>query len=150
MKAPLLSKIILEAVVLAENAGLRVDYVTSDGASWNCAMWHRFGVSGSASAIKPSAPHPTDVKRRLFFVSDFPHLVKCIRNGFIKNGYKTPDGHVDVGPIRIAHDLDKCATTLKAMPKITEVHLNPNNFEKMKVNYAFHLFSLEVTRGLFL
>lgn len=83
-------------------------------------------------------------------MSDFPHLVKCIRNGFIKNGYKTPDGHVDVRPIRIAHDLDKCATTLKAMPKITEVHLNPNNFEKMKVNYAFHLFSLEVTRGLFL
>lgn len=42
VKAPLLSKIILEAVVLAENAGLRVDYVTSDGASWNRAMWHRF------------------------------------------------------------------------------------------------------------
>lgn len=29
-------------------------------------------------------------------MSDFPHLVKCIRNGFIKNGYKTPDRHVDV------------------------------------------------------
>lgn len=65
-----------------------------------------------------------------FSLSDFPHLVKCIRNGFIKNGYKTPDRHVDVRPIMIAHDLDKCATTLKAMPKITEVHLNPNNFEK--------------------
>lgn len=52
VKAPLLSKIILEAVVLAENAGLRVDYVTSDGASWNRAMWHRFGVSGSASSYQ--------------------------------------------------------------------------------------------------
>ncbi|XP_077507406.1 uncharacterized protein LOC144118317 [Amblyomma americanum] len=36
------------------------------------------------------------------------------------------------------------------MPNITNVHLNPNNFEKMKVNYAFHLFSSEVLRGLFL
>ncbi|KAH6919817.1 hypothetical protein HPB50_029197 [Hyalomma asiaticum] len=51
VKAALLSKIILVATLLAENAVLRVDYVTCD---------------------------------------DFPHLVKCIRNGFIKTGYKTP------------------------------------------------------------
>ncbi|KAH6933313.1 hypothetical protein HPB50_014150 [Hyalomma asiaticum] len=74
VKAPLLSKIILEATLLAENAGLRVDYVTC---------------------------------------GDFPHLVKCIWNGFVKTGYKTPHGHVDVMPIKIAHELDKCATTLK-------------------------------------
>lgn len=149
VKAPLLSKIILEATLLAENAGLRVDYVTCDGASWNRAMWRQFGISGSATAIKPSAAHPVGDNRRLFFFSDFPHLVKCIRNGFIKTGYKTPRGHVDVTPIKIAHELDKCATTLKVMPKITDVHVHPNNFEKMKVNLAFHLFSLEVLRGLF-
>lgn len=150
VKAHLLSKIILEAVVLAEKAGLRVDYVTCDGASWNRAMWHQFGISGTAAAVTPSVQHPADDSRRLFFLSDFPHLVKCVINGFIKGGYKTPAGHVDVRPIRAAYQLDKCATTLKAMPKITHVHLNPNNFEKMKVNYAFHLFSAEVLRGLFL
>ncbi|XP_077508764.1 uncharacterized protein LOC144120237 [Amblyomma americanum] len=36
------------------------------------------------------------------------------------------------------------------MPKITNVHLSPNNFEKMKVNLAFHLFSPQVLHGLFL
>ncbi|XP_077529688.1 uncharacterized protein LOC144142191 [Haemaphysalis longicornis] len=35
------------------------------------------------------------------------------------------------------------------MPKITTVHVQPNGFEKMKVNFAFHLFSAEVLRGLF-
>ncbi|KAH9365456.1 hypothetical protein HPB48_008908 [Haemaphysalis longicornis] len=40
VKAHLLSKIILEAVVFAERAGLKVDYVTCDGASWNRSMWH--------------------------------------------------------------------------------------------------------------
>ncbi|XP_072140713.1 uncharacterized protein [Dermacentor andersoni] len=35
------------------------------------------------------------------------------------------------------------------MPKITMSHIIPNNFEKMKVNFAFHLFSAEVLRGLF-
>lgn len=67
VKAPLLSKIILEATLLAENAGLRVDYVTCDGASWNRAMWRQFGISGSATAIKPSAAHPVGDNRRLFF-----------------------------------------------------------------------------------
>lgn len=33
VKAPLLSEMVLEAVLLAENAGLKVDNVTCDGAS---------------------------------------------------------------------------------------------------------------------
>lgn len=110
----LLSKIILEAVVLSEKAGLKVDYVTCDGASWNRAMWHQFGIHGTAAAVTPSVQHPTGDGRRLFFLSDFRHLVKCVRNGFIKSGYKTQDGHVDVRPIKVAYQLDKCATTLKA------------------------------------
>lgn len=117
MKAPLLSKIILEATLLAENVGLRVDYVTCDGAPWNRAMWRQFGISGTAATIKASTVHPAGGNRRLFFFLDFPHLVKCIQKVFIKAGYKTPDGHVDEKPIKIAHDLDKCATTLNVMPK---------------------------------
>ncbi|KAH7931459.1 hypothetical protein HPB51_029845 [Rhipicephalus microplus] len=38
--------------------------------------------------------------------------------------------------------------TLKAMPGLTSVHLNPNNFEKMRVNYAFQLFGDHVITGL--
>ncbi|KAH7979516.1 hypothetical protein HPB49_009713 [Dermacentor silvarum] len=148
VKAPLLSKMVLEAVLLAENAGLRVDYITCDGATWNRAVWRKFGISATAKVIRPSAPHPCGDDRRLF-LSDFPHLVKCVRNGFIGGGYKTPEGHVDVKPIKIAHEHDKCAITLKVMPKITTVHISPNNFEKIKVNLAFHLFSLDALRGLY-
>ncbi|XP_077531337.1 uncharacterized protein LOC144143461 [Haemaphysalis longicornis] len=57
VKAPLLSKIVMEAVLLAENAGLKVDYVTCDGASWNRAMWKKFGISATAKAITPSTSH---------------------------------------------------------------------------------------------
>lgn len=69
--------------------------------------------------------------------------MKCVRNGFIKAPYKTPDGAVYMEHIKAAYDEDKCAVTLKVMPKITASHVNPNNFEKMKVNLAFHLFSAE-------
>lgn len=82
-------------------------------------------------------------------MSDFPHLIKCVRNGFLKCFYKTPDGAAYIEHIRVAHEEDKCAVTLKVMPKISACHVKPNNFEKMRVNLAFQLFSSEVVRGLF-
>ncbi|KAH6935547.1 hypothetical protein HPB50_006764 [Hyalomma asiaticum] len=44
VKAPVLSKILLEATLLAEKAGLFVDFRTSAGASWNRSLWKRFGI----------------------------------------------------------------------------------------------------------
>lgn len=79
-----LHKLIMEAIILAENAGLAVDAVTTDGASWNRAMWKRFGISEKIV----SSPHICNPKRRLWFFSDFPHLIKCIRNFLIKHGLR--------------------------------------------------------------
>lgn len=150
MKVHLLSKIILEAAVLSEKAELKVDYVTYDRASCNRARWHQFGVHGMAGAVMPSVHYPTKDGRHLFILLDYPHLVKCVRNSFTKGGCKTPvTGHVDVRPIKVANQLEKCATTLKVMPKVTHIYINPNNCKKMKVNYAFHLFSNKVVRGFF-
>lgn len=67
-----LSQIILEAVVSVENSVFFVDCVTTDGASWNRNMWQRFGVTEE----KPYCQHMMDDERRLYFVSDFCHLIK--------------------------------------------------------------------------
>lgn len=75
-----LHQLIIEAIVLAERAGLKIDAVTTDGASWNRSMWDRFGVTED----KVSVEHITDPNRRLWFFSDFPHLIKCLRNVFTK------------------------------------------------------------------
>lgn len=32
--------------ILCENAGIFVDAVTCDGASWNRSMWRSFGIKG--------------------------------------------------------------------------------------------------------
>lgn len=47
IKADMLSKLLLEAIILAEQAGLFVDFVTCDGASWNRSMWKSFGIGGN-------------------------------------------------------------------------------------------------------
>jgi len=58
-----LSHLLLEAVTLLENAGLRVDGVVCDGATWNRMMWKKFGIDANNS----SCEHPTDPTRRLWF-----------------------------------------------------------------------------------
>lgn len=77
-----LHKLITECIILTENAGLKIDAIVSDGASWNRSMWTQFGVNEEEVSIE----HIVDSSRRLWFVSDFPHLVKCVRNFLIKHG----------------------------------------------------------------
>lgn len=47
-----------------------------------------------------------------------------------------------------AFNHDKDNVTLKAMPGLTASHLEPNEFEKMRVSHAFQLFGNHVLRGL--
>ncbi|KAH9380738.1 hypothetical protein HPB48_008880 [Haemaphysalis longicornis] len=94
IKGTLLAKIMLETVILAEKSGLKVDFITSDGATWNRKMWSLMGIRASSTNTKCSAPHPVDPERRLHFLSDFPHLIKCLRNGLLTSDYKLPEGDV--------------------------------------------------------
>lgn len=80
VKGKILHKIILEGVALAEQSGLYIDAVVTDGASWNRSMWTAFGISEKNISVY----HPCNHNRRLWFFSDYPHLVKIFRN-FITN-----------------------------------------------------------------
>lgn len=71
----------------------------------------------SAGHIKCSTQHPVDPSRQLFFISDFPHLLKNIRNGFVTKGYLTPTGHVHSGIIEAAWEADCEDVTLKHQGK---------------------------------
>ncbi|KAH8035053.1 hypothetical protein HPB51_004294 [Rhipicephalus microplus] len=150
IKAEMLAKLLLEAILLSEQAGLFVDFVSCDGATWNRSMWRSFGIGASSVKTTCNVTHPVDPSRKLHFCSDFPHLVKCVRNSFVSTGFTTQDCRACVEDIEAAWKKDKSSLTLKAMPHITRVHIRPNSFEKMKVNLAFTLFSDEVLKGMFL
>ncbi|XP_049511416.1 uncharacterized protein LOC125939925 [Dermacentor silvarum] len=94
VKGNLLAKIMTEAVILAEQAGLFVDFITSDGAAWNRRMWTLMGIQATPTFTKSKVQHPVDPGRSLHFVSDFPHLVKCLRNGLLKSSFNTPAGEL--------------------------------------------------------
>lgn len=78
--ATVLHHLIIECTILLEKAGFSVDVVTTDGASWNRAMWKKFNVSEE----NVSCEHVYDPSRQLWFSSDFPHLMKNFRNFIIQ------------------------------------------------------------------
>ncbi|KAM7284244.1 hypothetical protein ISCGN_001341 [Ixodes scapularis] len=69
-------------------------------------------------------------------------------NTLLKYPLNTPDGMVSMRPVREAFKKDSSNVTLKAMPGLTSVHLQPNGFEKMRVSFAFQLFGDRVINGL--
>ncbi|XP_075739015.1 uncharacterized protein LOC142784501 [Rhipicephalus microplus] len=144
MKGNLLSKVMLEAVILAEKAGLFVDVITSDVATETCGPGWAFTRLHLAQIAKCNIQWTTSGH----FISDFPHLVKCIRNGLLQADFTTPTGPASLRPVKEALTLDGSNVTLQAMPGITTRHTQPNNFEKMRVTYAFQLFSDTVLNGL--
>lgn len=150
VKGELLAKIVVEATILAEKAGLLVDYVTCDAASWNRKMWKVFNVRASLKEVICKRQHPADSSRSLYFFSDFPHLVKNVRNRLLNTTLNTPDGQVSLQSIKEALKLDTSTVALRAMPGINDVHVAPNNFEKMRASYAFQLFGQGPLQAFFL
>ena len=72
----ILCHLVIECVNLLHAAGLYVDAIISDGAQWNRGMWTQFGIHEN----NVSCQHPCDEKEQLWFLSDFPHLIKNLRN----------------------------------------------------------------------
>ncbi|KAH9360310.1 hypothetical protein HPB48_018332 [Haemaphysalis longicornis] len=65
IKGTLLTKIMLEAIILVGNSGLIVDFTTWGKATWNRKTWSFMGVCASSTNPKCSAPHPVHPERRL-------------------------------------------------------------------------------------
>ncbi|KAH9371403.1 hypothetical protein HPB48_022269 [Haemaphysalis longicornis] len=111
-------------------------------------MWKVLGIEATSTNIRSRIKHPKDPSRFLHFVSDFPHLIKCLRNNLMEHDFETPDGLVSLDIIREALAKDGSSVTLRVMHGIRERHVKPDNFEKMRVNYAYQLFGNQVLRGL--
>lgn len=75
-------------------AGLRVDFITSDCAAWDRKMWTKLGVSASSTETKCSVQHPVGTQRQLYFLSNLPHPIKCLRNGLFKSDYQILKGQL--------------------------------------------------------
>ncbi|XP_015118438.1 uncharacterized protein LOC107042082 [Diachasma alloeum] len=142
-----LHKLLIDAIALMENSGFCIDAIVTDGASWNRSMWRLFNIGehldeNKSKTLRANCQHPMDENRRLWFLSDFPHLVKTFRNWVVKKKkFTTPDGTVNIQHWRnILINEPVYNSSLKSAPMLSEAHLNPEGYQKMNVPMAFQLF----------
>lgn len=135
-----------------EHAGVFVDGIVCDGASTNRAMWKQLGISGALGNVANAFEHLLDVSRKVYVLSDVPHLFKCIRNRlYEKKTLKRQGRFIKWSCYDALYVADtKHAADLRVCPKLTYNHVNPSNMLKMRVTLSTQLFSNSVAKGIVL
>lgn len=99
-------------------------------------------------SVCPDQPFFFVNDRKIYYIFDVPHLIKSLRNNLLKYNFVY---HDDGGSEKVAswndiekiYDMEKNAN-YKMAYKLTESHIRPNNFEKMRVKYATQVLSRTV------
>lgn len=149
-KGSILAQLLLQAIVMLEEAGAKIHGFVCDGASTNRSMWNILGVNGSLKESCNSFTHPVDPERKVFAFSDTPHLFKCVRNRLKQQRYLKNEGqwikweyYAEVYKEDVAN-----AGGLKVCQKITHSHIYPSNCEKMRVKLATQVLSRSMAAGI--
>lgn len=129
----LLKSILLENIDHCSSLGFQIVAITCDQGSNNRACYEELGVGKE----KPFWNHQG---KKIYCLYDVPHLMKNIRNCLLQHDVYTVDGIAKWGVINQLYMTDKGRTT-KLCPKLTQKHIDPNAFEKMRVSLATQVLS---------
>ncbi|KAG8233299.1 hypothetical protein J437_LFUL013466 [Ladona fulva] len=77
------------------------------------------------------------------YIFDVPHLIKSFRNNFLKHSFKYDGNVASWSDISAMYQHDK-KFNLRLLSKLTDAHVNPNCFQKMKVKLATQVISQTV------
>ncbi|XP_070547240.1 uncharacterized protein [Ptychodera flava] len=155
IKCELLYSILWRAVEIIElSASLKVLFITCDGASPNRKFFNMHRELGNEIVFSTDNIYSTDM-RKLYFISDVPHLLKTSRNCFA-NSYAHKmsrrlwkDGR-DISWMHIV-DLykDHCENNLyTACPKLRRSHIDLTAYSQMNVSLAAQVLSSTVANAL--
>lgn len=85
--------------------------------------------------------------KTLFYFFDPPHLIKATRNNLMNNTISWNCGTANWSHIQDFYEQDK-KLTHRTAPKLTDSHIKPTNFEKMRVRYATQVLSFTTAAGM--
>ena len=129
-----------EAIDKLKGIGLTVVVVMSD-------MGSNFQSLAKHLNITPENPWFIHNNQKYFVMFDPPHLMKCVRNNLMKYPFKFGQYIATWKDIENFYNQDK-TLAIRTAPKLTEKHLHPNGFSKMKVKYATQVFSHTVAAAI--
>ncbi len=127
---------LIEMIDIVESIGLRVEAVISDIGS-NFHFVREMGIT-------PENPWFFHKERKYVYLLDTPHIIKAIRNNLIKYDYHFDGKVASWKDIEAVYKIDS-KNSFRCCPKLTNRHLYPNNFQKMKVKLATQVLSHTVS-----
>lgn len=135
-----MEELMKSAIDKVERIGLNVVVVMSDMGSNFQSLANHLGVT-------PERPWFIHNNKKYFLMFDPPHLIKCVRNNLLNYTFKFGNYTAQWKDIADFYEKDK-ELPIRAAPKLTEKHIRPNNFCKMKVKYATQVLSHTVAASL--
>ena len=142
--------ILWRVIELLEDRGLKVLFITCDGASQNRKFFEMHRMNDSDEPVN-STPNPyAEDGRQLYFISDVPHLLKTARNCFANSNSHKKSRMLWKGGYNIlwTHIVDlftyHIENKLYTKSKLTEAHVRLTPFSCMKVNLAAQVLSRKV------
>lgn len=140
MKTSDLLLVIKEAIKKLKNIGLKVIGLISDMGSNFFKLSHLLKISTTKSYFQ------TD-EDKIYYIFDPPHLLKATRNNLLRHNFVDGEKIASWRYIEEFYNIDKKAQ-FRTAPKLTDIHINPNNFQRMKVKYAAQILSGSVSSGM--
>jgi hypothetical protein len=154
LNAAYLKDCTVKVIRMLESCGFLVLCLISDNNSVNRNMF----TDLCGDELKPSVTHPCSSDRKLFFLFDSVHLLKCIRNNWLgqsdrERTFTFPDFSTGVvckasiSHIRRLYDIEK-DSIVKLAPGLTHKALYPGNLERQNVQLALKIFDEKVIVAL--
>lgn len=114
--------------LLLENIGLKVVCVISGIGSNFVKLSELLHINFEKQYFEVNNKH-------IYYMFDVPHLIKATKNNFLRYSYVDGDKATSWHYIIDLYNSDK-NKQCRVAPKLTDAHINPNNFQRMKVKYA--------------
>ena len=145
-----LHTVLWQVIELLEDRGLKVLFITCDGASQNRKFFEINRVEDNGEPVH-STPNPyADDERQLYFISDVPHLLKTARNCFANSGAHRKsrllwnNGQPMLWTQLVNLFSNHIENELYTKSHLTRAHIDLTSFSCMKVNLAAQIFSRRV------
>lgn len=145
VSASCLNQIVQKVIVDLFKVNVHIKMLTCDQGTSNQSLAKLMNVSIDRPFFDVLVEEEEEIVQRTFFCFDIPHILKCIRNNFMRHGriefkYMDKKYTADWNHVKLTYMTDK-KNVVSMIPKITEKHIYPTKFQQMKVKYAAQVLS---------
>lgn len=134
-------RIVLEQCILKlSDLGLHIEAIVSDMGSNFIELANCFGIDPNSSEFMVG-------DKKVIYLFDTCHLIKATRNNLLNNVFCFNGKQTSWTYIESFYNQDK-QKFYRCAPKLTNAHIYPSNFDKMKVRLAVQVLSNTVASAM--